>query len=86
MVDDKETGLVLSKDTELTMNFDFRDWRYLSNIIRSTLRITDVDLMLGKTEGTIDVDFSRIVDADKQTGSKFEVGGRVYWEAYVSSY
>ena len=61
LVDDKKTGMVLSKGTELTMNFDFRDWKYLSNMIRSTLRVTDVDLMLGETEGEIDVDFSQIV-------------------------
>ena len=41
--------------------------------------------MLGNTEGEIDVDFSRVVRSDNETGSRFEVGGRVYWEAYVTS-
>ena len=85
LVYDEKTGLVLSVGTELIVNFDFRDWRYLTNIIRSFYKVTDVDLLLGQAEGEIDVDFSRVVRADNETGSRFEVGGRVYWEAYVTS-
>jgi len=61
LVDNKTSNMVLSKGTELTMNFDFRDWKYLSNIISFTKRITDVDMILGNTEGTIDIDFSKAV-------------------------
>lgn len=61
LVDNKTTNMVLSKGTELTMNFDFRDWRFLSNIISFTKRITDVDIILGDIEGTIDIDFSKAV-------------------------
>lgn len=50
--------MVLSIGTELTINFDFRDWRYLTNIISFTKKVKDVDILLGDKEGTLDIDFS----------------------------
>lgn len=61
LVDNKTSNMVLSKGTELTIHFDFRDWKYLSNIISFTKRITDLDLILGATEGSINIDFSKAV-------------------------
>ena len=78
--------MVLAKGTELTMNIDFRDWKYMSNVISFKKKITDVEIILGNREGSLDIDFSKIVQKDKTMGSKFEIGGRVFWEAYVSSY
>lgn len=76
----------MSKGTELTMNIDFRDWKYMSNVISFKKKITDVEIILGNREGSLDIDFSKIVQKDKTMGSKFEIGGRVFWEAYVSSF
>ena len=77
--------MVLNKGTELIINFDFRDWKYMTNIISFTKKVKDVEFLLGEKEITLDIDFSKILTNDKETGSRFEIGGRVFWETYVSS-
>lgn len=73
-------------DTQsMIMTFDFRDWRYLTNLIRFQKNITDPDVITGKKEDSIDIDFKKMVDSDRDLSSKFEVAGRMFFEAHVFS-
>ena len=47
--------------------------------------ITDPEVLSGSTEGTIEVDFATMTESDKTGESMYEVGGRVYFEAYVAA-
>lgn len=44
--------------------------------------ITDPDVIVGNKEDEIQVDFNRMTQRDAADGSKFEVGGRMYFEAH----
>jgi hypothetical protein len=57
----------------------------MSNIMSFNTSVTDSNILGGATEGEIEVDFSKIDKSDKESGSLFEVGGRVYFEAYVAN-
>ena len=41
---------------------------------------------MGQKEGTIKIDFSKLKDSDDKADSKFEVAGRMYYEAHVFGY
>ena len=69
----------------MIMTFDFRDWKYLSNLIRFSKNITDPDVISGNKEDSIEIDFKKAVDSDTQLSSKFEVAGRIFFEAHVFS-
>lgn len=67
----------------LVFTFDFRDWKYLSQIERFTETITDPQVIAGLKEGTVNIDFNKLTQRDQSGDSKFEVAGRVYFEAQV---
>jgi hypothetical protein len=77
------TNLKVSADTELTFTFDFRDWKYLSQIERFAVDITDPEVIAGNKEGEFQVDFNKMKERDANNGTKFEVGGRMFFEAHV---
>lgn len=48
--------------------------------------MNDVDVILGNKEGTIEVDFSLMEESDRANKSRFEVAGRMYYEAHAFGY
>lgn len=64
------------------MAWDFRDWKYLSKLIRFTGNYTDPEIVAGNKEGTLELDLPKVIDQDKN-GSRYEVGGRIFYEAHV---
>lgn len=47
--------------------------------------VTDPQVIGGLAEGSIEVDFSKLMERDKKGETKFEVAGRVYWESNVKA-
>jgi len=67
----------------LSFAFDFRDWKYLSNIKRFSHAVADAQVIAGLTENTIEIDFAELTKTDREQTTAFEVAGRVYFEATV---
>ena len=44
------------------------------------MNITDPDIIAGKKEESILIDFSKMTRSDKEFGSRFVVGGRMFYE------
>ena len=44
--------------------------------------VTDSEVIVGNREGVIDIDFNKMTERDLN-GTKFEVGGRMFFEAHV---
>ena len=68
------------------MSIDFRDWKWLSNFQRYQIDIEEPEIITGVKEGTIDIDFSKMEQSDREGKSLFEVAGRMYYEAHVFGY
>jgi len=46
-------------DTEqVIVSFEFRDWKYLSNVKKTQQIITDPEVLTGQKENSIELDFS----------------------------
>lgn len=78
-----ETGLRILKDTPVIVSMDFRDFKYLSNIIKFQQRINDPLILSGQKEGELQIDFSKMTQSDQLVGSKFENAGRMFFETTV---
>ena len=65
------------------LHIDFRDWKYMSHYKRYYKLIQDKKVLDGRKEGKLKVKFSKMAKQDAQAGSKFEVGGRMFFEATV---
>jgi hypothetical protein len=48
--------------------------------------VTDPEIITGQKEGEIVIDFSKMSKSDAAQKSRFEVAGRVYYEAHVFGY
>lgn len=70
-------------DSEMSITFDFRDWKYMSHFIRFAKTFSDPEIVAGLKEGSITVDFKNMTESDATKGSKYEVGGRVFYEAHA---
>lgn len=68
------------------MQFDFRDFKYLSNVMKTQVTITDPEVMVGAKTASIELDFKALVESDEAGLSRFINGGRVYFEANVFGY
>mmetsp|Transcript_5732 Transcript_5732/g.9831 ORF Transcript_5732/g.9831 Transcript_5732/m.9831 type:complete len:360 (+) Transcript_5732:595-1674(+) len=79
------TGLRILKDATVRVTFDFRDFKFLSNLIKFQTDVTDSEVISGLKEGEIEVDLGKLSASDRENGSKFENGGRVYFEASAFS-
>ncbi len=42
------------------VTFDFRDWKWLSNFIRFQAIVEDKEVILGRKEGSLMIDFSQM--------------------------
>ena len=67
----------------VSIEFMFQDWLYLSQQIQTSAIITDNEILLGVKEGTLTLPLPTLVASDKAGQSKYEVGGRIYFEAQV---
>jgi len=47
------TKLRVGADAELTFTFDFRDWKYMSQIERFTAVVTDAEVIAGNKNGSV---------------------------------
>lgn len=68
---------------KVSVTIDIRDMKWLSNYQRYMVNTTDPDIIVGNTEGSIDIDFSLIQTTDLAGDSMFEVGGRAYFETGI---
>ena len=48
-----DTNLKVMDDAALSLTFDFRDWKYMSQIERFVEDVTDPDVIAGLTNGSI---------------------------------
>jgi len=71
---------------QLIVQFDFRDFKYLSNVMKTQVTITDPEVMVGVKNASIELDFKALVESDEEGLSRFVNGGRVYFEANVFGY
>lgn len=79
-----QTKMAVIGDMAVSVVFDFRDWHYMTNVIRFDKVVTDPDVIAGLREDTLTVDLGQVTRADKVGNkTKFEVAGRLYWEAHV---
>lgn len=69
--------------TKAVLTFDFRDWRWLTNVQRFQQDIDDPLILSGEKDGSIEVDFRKMRDSDLAGDTKFEVKGRLYYEAHI---
>lgn len=68
----------------LTVSFNVRDMKYLSNSNQTTVTTTDADVMAGKTPLELTLNFKDLLTQDESGDTYFVVGGRTYYEATVS--
>ena len=73
----------MTAGSQVTVSIDFRDFRYLSNLIKFQQVVTDPDIISGKKEGTIEIDLNKMKQEDDNTDALFITGGRMYFEASV---
>ncbi len=74
------------KDDHLIVQFDFRDFKYLSNVMKTQVTIRDPEVIVGLKNASIELDFKALVESDEAGLSRFINGGRVYFEANVFGY
>lgn len=68
---------------ELTVHFDVRDMKYLSNSNHSEWPTTDADVMVGNKAMKISLNFQDLMTQDATGETYFVVGGRTYYEIQV---
>ena len=75
-----ETEFALEETISVRVDFNFRDMKYLSNKHTFSVDMDNV-VLNGTTDGSVPVDFSKLVSEDATGNSRFIVGGRTYFEA-----
>ena len=79
------TKLKVMPGEKITVTVDFRDWKYLSDLIRFETVVNDTDVLAGLKEGSIEVDFNKATESDRVNKTRYEVGGRLFLEAHAFS-
>ena len=67
----------------VTVTVDFRDWKYLSDLIRFEKISENPQVIAGLQEGSIEVDFNKMTMSDTNQKTRYVVGGRLFFEAHV---
>ena len=85
---DKADDLKVSilNSSRVSVNIDFRDWKWLTQFKRFTSEVTDPHVLLGEKEGTIEIDFNQMTESDAAGHSTYLVAGRMFFEAHVFGY
>lgn len=76
----------VKNSTRILVAIDFYNWKWISKFKRFQTHVDDKEVLLGNKEGRIWVDFSQMEESDKQKKSRFEVAGRMYYEAHAFGY
>ena len=76
----------VKNSTKVLVSLDFYNWKWISKFKRFKTHIDDPDVLLGTKEGKIMVDFNQMVKSDLEGKSRFEVAGRMYYEAHAFGY
>ena len=79
-----ETEFATNDLLDVTVQFDFRDMKYLSHKTSFDVDMT-IDTTQEWNENSIEVDFTKLQDSDATGNSRYIVGGRTYFEASVFS-
>ena len=45
--------------------------------------MNDLEILTGKKEGSLEIDFAKMSSSDRANDSKYEVAGRMYYEAHA---
>ena len=86
MATNPETQFSVVNSDEYIVQFEFKDFKYLSHVKKTSVKITDPQVMVGVKPATIELDFSALLESDEQGLSKYIVGGRAYFEANLFGY
>ena len=70
---------------KITVTVDFRDWKYLSDLKRFQTVVVDAEVIAGKKESSLVIDFNKMTQSDIKEKTKYEVGGRLFFEAHAFS-
>ncbi len=62
------------------VSFDFRDFKYISEVTKFQTVVTDADVIAGLKESSLQIDFTEMTKKDKAGYSKYEAAGRMYFE------
>jgi hypothetical protein len=81
-----ETQFSMMQSDHLIVQFEFRDFKFLSNVMKTQVIIDDPQVMVGLKEASIELDFNALLESDASGDSRFVNGGRVYFEANVFGY
>lgn len=81
-----ETEFSVLDTEQVIVSFEFRDWKYLSNVRKTQQIITDSDVLTGQKENSIELDFSKLEESDTSGETRFVMGGRAYFEANLFGY
>lgn len=55
----------MNNGLNMTITFDFRDWKYLSQIERFQVETNDSNVIAGLKEGTVEIDFNKMTQRDE---------------------
>lgn len=80
-----KTEMKVMEGEKITVTVDFRDWKYMSDIIRFQNTVDDADVLAGLKEGQLEIDFNQMTQSDIEKKTKYEVGGRLFFEAHAFS-
>ena len=75
-----DANLKIVDGQSIRFSIDFRNWKYMSQFKRFEHSTNDALIIVGKKEGSQIVDFGSI---PKDEDSRYEVGGRMFFEAAV---
>ena len=70
---------------QIMVTVDFRDWKYMSDITRFQAQIKDTSIIAGLKEGSLEVNFNQMNQSDIVNGTRYNVGGRLFFEAHAFS-
>ena len=76
--------LISSPPKKVIISIDIHDWKWISNIKRYTLNISDFSFLSNQEkEQEIQIDTSSMIKSDSEGKSKFLVANRFFYEAHV---
>lgn len=56
-----ETQFSMMQSDHLIVQFDFRDFKYLSNVMKTQVLIDDPEIMVGLKDASIELDFAALL-------------------------
>lgn len=59
-----ETQFAMMQGHQLIVQFEFRDFKYLTNVMKTQVIIDDPEIMVGLKEASIELDFAALLDSD----------------------